>query len=196
MKPKNWLQRHNKDFYVKKAKKEGYLSRASFKLIEIEQKFKIISNSEKILELGSSPGGWSQVICDFNKKASIYSFDILDMHFKHPQIIFYKKNFLKFDFRILNEKYDLILSDIAPNTIGHQSTDHLRLISLIEEIIYIVENFTKINGNFVLKILKGSQYKEIYNRIKKRFKKISNFKPKSSRIKSSEVYIVAEKFIV
>ena len=66
MKSKNWLQRHNKDIYVKKAKKEGYLSRAAFKLIEIEQKFKIISNSKKILELGSSPGGWSQVICNFN----------------------------------------------------------------------------------------------------------------------------------
>ena len=196
MKSKNWLQRHNKDIYVKKAKKEGYLSRAAFKLIEIEQKFKIISNSKKILELGSSPGGWSQVICNFNKHASIYSFDILDMHFKHPQIKFFKENFLEFNFKILNEKYDLILSDIAPNTIGHQSTDHLRIISLIEDTIYIVENYIKINGNFVFKLWKGSQDKIILSRLKKKFKKISNFKPISSRIKSSEIYVVAQGFIV
>ena len=71
MKSKNWLQRHKKDMYVKKAKKEDYLTRSAFKLIEIEKKFKIISNSKQILELGSSPGGWSQVLCNINKKSSL-----------------------------------------------------------------------------------------------------------------------------
>ena len=88
MKTKNWLQKHQQDIYVKKAKKEGYLTRASFKLIEIEKKFKFISNSNHILELGSSPGGWSQVICNINKKATIHAFDILEMKFKHSHHTF------------------------------------------------------------------------------------------------------------
>ena len=196
MRSQDWLQRQKKDVYVKRAKKEGYLSRAAFKLIEIEKKFKLISKPKKILELGSSPGGWSQVICNYNQHASIYSFDILDMQFKHPQVIFFKKDFLKFKFENLNERYDLILSDIAPNAVGHQSTDHLRIISLIENIICIVENYIQKNGNFVFKLWNGSQDKVILSQIKKNFKKISSFKPDSSRINSSEIYIVAERFIV
>jgi len=195
MKSKNWLERQKKDSYVKRAKKEGYLSRSAFKLIEIENKYKIIRNSNSILELGSAPGGWSQVICNLNKKVSIHAFDILDMKFKHPQIKFFKKNFLEFDIESLQEKYDLVLSDIAPNTIGHKSTDHLRIISLIESIIYKIENIIQLNGNFVFKIWKGSQDKIIYDQLKKKFKKISGFKPNSSRKKSSEIYYVAQKYI-
>ena len=125
-----------------------------------------------------------------------YAFDIIDMHFKNSQIKFFKENFLEFDFNTLNEKYDLVLSDLAPNTVGHQSTDHLRIISLIEETIYIVENNIKSNGNFVFKLWKGSHDNIILSKIKSKFKKISNFKPQSSRSRSSEIYIVAEKFIV
>ena len=149
---------------------------------------------KKILELGSSPGSWSQVICNFNKYASIHAFDILDMRFKNSQIKFFKENFMEFNFISLNEKYDLILSDLAPNTVGHQSTDHLRIISLIEEMINIVVNNIQLNGNFVFKLLKGSQDKIILSQLKKNFEKISNFKPRSSRSKSSEVYVVAQKF--
>ena len=194
MRSKDWLQRQKLDIYVKRAKQEGYLSRSAFKLLEIEKKFKIISRSEKILELGSAPGGWSQVICNINKNASIHSFDILDMKFKHPQIKFFNENFLKFNFNTLSEKYDLILSDISPNTVGHQSTDHLRIISLIEEMINIVVYNIQLNGNFVFKLLKGSQDKIILSQLKKNFEKISNFKPRSSRSKSSEIYVVAQNF--
>ena len=108
----------------------------------------------------------------------------------------FKENFLEFDFNTLNEKYDLVLSDLAPNTVGHQSTDHLRIISLIEETIYIVEKNIKSNGNFVFKLWKGSHDNIILSKLKNKFKKISNFKPKSSRSRSSEIYIVAERFIV
>ena len=116
------------------------------------------------------------------------------MQFKSSQIKFFKENFLEFDFNTLNEKYDLVLSDLAPNTVGHQSTDHLRIISLIEEMINIVVNNIQLNGNFVFKLLKGSQDKIILSQLKKNFEKISNFKPRSSRSKSSEVYVVAQKF--
>ena len=196
MRSKEWLFRHNKDIYVRNAKKEGYLSRAAYKLIEIENKFKILLNSKNILELGSAPGSWSQVICNFNQFASIHAFDILDMQFKHPQINFFNQDFLKFEFETLKIKYDLVLSDLAPNTIGHKSTDHLRIISLIEEILYIVENHMQINGNLVFKLWKGSQDKIIFNKLKKKFKKISNFKPRSSRIKSSEIYVIAQNFLI
>jgi len=175
MRSQDWLQRQKKDVYIKRAKKEGYLSRAAFKLIEIEEKFKLISKSIKILELGSSPGGWSQVICNYNKHATIYSFDILDMHFKHPRINFFKKNFLEFDFKSLNEKYDLILSDIAPNTLGHKSTDHLRIVRLVEEMIHLVEKNIQLNGNFIFKIWTGTEDKKILSKLKKKFKKITYF---------------------
>ena len=91
MRSKNWLQRHKQDIYVKKAKKEGYLSRAAFKLIEIENKFKIISNSKKVLELGSSPGGWSQVLCEKNNELIIHAFDITVMRYKNKKIQFFQK---------------------------------------------------------------------------------------------------------
>ena len=196
MKSKNWLQRHKKDIYVKKAKKEDYLTRAAFKLIEIEKKFKIISNSKQILELGSSPGGWSQVICDINNKASIHAFDLLAMKFNHENVNFYKQDFFKFDFKSFNKKYDLILSDIAPNTTGHQATDHLRISSFIQEIISILCYIALPNSSFVFKIWKGSEEKYILNQLKKQYRKVSYFKPRSSRNESSEIFIVAENFIV
>ena len=196
MKSKNWLQRHKKDIYVKKAKKEEYLSRSAYKLIEIEKKSKLISNSKQILELGSSPGGWSQVICNINKKASIHAFDLLEMKFSHKNIYFFKKDFLKYDYQSFNQKYDLILSDIAPNTTGHQSTDHLKISSIILEIISILDFIALQNSSFVFKIWKGSEEKYILNQLKKKYKKVSYFKPQSSRKESSEIFIVAENFIV
>ena len=196
MRSKKWLQRNKQDVYVKKAKKEDYLTRAAFKLIEIEKKFKIITNSKLILELGSSPGGWSQVICNLNKKASIHAFDILEMKFKNPQVKFFKLNFFKFNFKSFNIKYDLILSDMAPNTIGHQSTDHLRIASIIQDIISLLEDIALPKSNFIFKIWKGSEEKNILNQLKKQYETVSYYKPSSSRTESSEIFIVAENFIV
>ena len=194
MKSKNWLQRHNKDIYVKKAKKEEYLSRSAFKLIEIEKKFKLISNSKQILELGSSPGGWSQVICNINKKASIHAFDLLEMKFSHKNINFLRQDFLKYDFKSFNNKYDLILSDIAPNTTGHQSTDHLRIASMLFDIIEHLEKVLVTDGAFITKIWKGSEEKAIINQLKKKFKSVSYFKPDSSRKDSAEIFIISRNF--
>ena len=196
MKSKNWLQRHKKDMYFKKAKKEDYLTRSAFKLIEIEKKFKIISNSKQILELGSSPGGWSQVICNINKNASIHAFDLLEMKFSHKNINFFRQDFLKFNFKSFNQKYNLILSDIAPNTTGHQLTDHLKITSIIQEIIYILDYIALENSSFIFKIWKGAEEKNILNKLKEQYEKVSYYKPSSSRNESSEIFIVAENFIV
>ena len=195
MQSNKWLSRQDKDHYVQKAKKIGFVSRSAFKLIEIENKFNLIVKSINILELGSSPGGWSQVVCEINKKAKIDAFDLLDMRYTNKNITFYKKDFMEFDFEILDKKYDLILSDIAPNTIGHQSTDHLRIVSLIEDIILILKKIAQINSNFIFKIWKGSEEKKLIKTLKNKFKSISYYKPKSSRNESSEIFIVACGFI-
>ena len=187
--------RNLQDHYFKEAKRNGYRSRAAYKLIEIDEKKTIFKKGYFVLDLGSAPGSWSQVICNINKKVTIHAFDILEMKFKHPQIKFFKKNFLEYNFKSQNEKYDLIISDVAPNTIGHQSTDHLRIISLIESMIDVIESIIQPNGNFICKIWNGSQDKIILSQLKKMFRKISNFKPNSSRNESNEMYIIAQGFL-
>jgi len=195
MRSKEWLARQKRDVYTIKAKNKGYVSRASYKLIEIDKKFKFISSSKKILELGSAPGGWSQVIIDLNKNIKVHAFDLLDMKFNHPNLIFYKEDFIKYDYKKLKDKFDLILCDIAPNTTGHQSTDHLKISSLIEEIILILEKISLPSSSFVFKIWKGSEEYRIINLLKKMYNKVSYFKPKSSRSESSEIFIVAQEYI-
>ena len=195
MKSKDWLNRQKRDFYVKQAKKQGYLSRAAYKLIEIEKKFNILTNSKKILEFGAAPGGWSQVALEVNPKIEITAIDILDLKINHPQINFYKDDFLNFNYNQKENYYDLILSDIAPNTTGHQSTDHLRIASMLFDIIELLEKVLVTEGSFITKIWKGSEEKEIINQLKKKFKFVSYFKPDSSRKDSAEIFIVSRNFI-
>ena len=195
MKSKEWLDRQNRDFYVKKAKKIGYVSRSAYKILEIEKKFKLINNSKNILELGSAPGGWSQVVFELKDSVKMYAFDLLDMKFNHPNMKFIKENFLTYDYSKIPHKFDLILSDIAPNTTGHQTTDHLRMSSIIEDIISVLDLIALPSSSFVFKIWKGSEEIDIINKLKKKYKKVSYFKPQSSRTKSSEIFIVAQKFI-
>ena len=163
MKSKDWLNRQKRDFYVKKAKKQGYLSRAAYKLIEIENKFHILTNSKTILEFGAAPGGWSQVALEINPKIEITAIDILDLKINHPQINFYKDDFLNFDYNKKENYYDLILSDIAPNTTGHQSTDHLRIATMLFDIIELLDKILITKGSFITKIWKGSEEQKIIN---------------------------------
>ena len=194
MKSKNWVNRQKNDQFVKKAKQLGYINRAAFKLEEIEQKYKIIENSKEILELGSSPGGWTQVILNYNSKTNITCFDLLDMKINNQRIAFYREDFLKFNFTNLKNKFDLVLSDVAPNTTGHQSTDHLRISQLIYEVIDRLEIILKKQGSFIFKIWKGEEEKEIIYMLKKIFDKVEYFKPKSSRQESSEIFIISRGF--
>ncbi len=194
MKSKDWLNRQKRDFYVKKAKKQGYLSRAAYKLIEIENKFHILTNSKTILEFGAAPGGWSQVTLEINPKIEITAIDILDLKINHPQINFYKDDFLNFNYDKKENYYDLILSDIAPNTTGHQSTDHLRIATMLFDIIELLDKVLITDGSFITKIWKGSEEKEIINQLKKKFKFVSYFKPDSSRKDSAEIFIVSRNF--
>lgn len=194
MKSKNWVNRQKNDQFVKKAKQLGYINRAAFKLEEIEQKYKIIEHSKEILELGSSPGGWTQVILNYNSKTNITCFDLLDMKINNQRIAFYREDFLKYNFTNLKNKFDLVLSDVAPNTTGHQSTDHLRISQLIYEVIDRLEIILKKQGSFIFKIWKGEEEKEIIKMLKKIFDKVEYFKPKSSRQESSEIFIISRGF--
>ena len=194
MKSKNWVNRQKNDQFVKKAKQLGYINRAAFKLEEIEQKYKIIEHSREILELGSSPGGWTQVILNYNSKTNITCFDLLDMKINNQRIAFYREDFLKYNFTNLKNKFDLVLSDVAPNTTGHQSTDHLRISQLIYEVIDRLEIILKKQGSFIFKIWKGEEEKEIIKMLKKIFDKVEYFKPKSSRQESSEIFIISRGF--
>ena len=194
MKSKNWLQRNHKDIYVKKAKEAGYLSRAAYKLIDIENKYKLIRKSNNLLEIGSSPGSWTQIIYEKNKTLKVTAFDLIDMKFKNKNLNFIQKDIFKFNFNLFEDKFDLILSDIAPNTSGHKNTDHLRIISMITKIIDNLHLLLIPNGNFVFKIWKGSEEKDLLILLQNFFYKIEYFKPKSSRQDSSEIYIIAMNF--
>ena len=194
MKSKDWLNRQKNDFYVKKARKHGYLSRAAYKLIEIDKKFNVLKQSNKLFEFGAAPGGWSQVALEVNPKIQITAIDLLELKINHPQITFYKEDFLQFNFDKVKKNFDLILSDIAPNTTGHKSTDHLRLSSILFDIINILDQVLIKNGVFVAKIWKGSEEREIINILKKKFDQVSYYKPDSSRKDSVEIFIIAKNF--
>ena len=195
MKSKEWIDRQKRDFFVKKAKKSGYVSRAAFKLLEIDKKFNLISKAENILEFGSAPGGWSQAVFEINKKVKMHAFDLLDMKFNHPNLNFLKEDFINFDYSQFYKKFDLIISDIAPNTIGHKSTDHLRIISMIEDIIVILDEISLPQSSFICKIWKGSEESNIIKLLKLRYEYVNYYKPKSTRNESSEIFIVANKFM-
>ena len=194
MKSKDWLNRQKNDFYVKKARKQGYLSRSAYKLIEIDNKFNILKQSHKIFEFGAAPGGWSQVSLEINPKLQITAIDLLELKINHPQIKFYREDFLKFNYDKIEKSFDLVLSDIAPNTTGHQSTDHLRLSSMIFDIIEIIDQLMITGGVFVTKIWKGSEEKEIIKILKNKFNDVSYFKPDSSRKDSVEIFIIAKNY--
>ena len=154
-----------------------------------------IVKSNNVLEFGSSPGSWTQVILKKNPKIIVFAFDLLDMKFAHENINFFKKDFIKYNFKNIKNKFDLILSDLAPNTVGHKSTDHLKISNLINNIINILDLIANFNSNLVIKILKGSEETSIINKLNKNYKTVSYFKPESSRKDSSEIYIVGQKFI-
>ena len=196
MKSKDWLNRQKRDHFVKKAKKKGYLSRAAFKLVEIENKYKVIEKSKYVLEFGASPGGWSQVVLEVNPRIKITALDVLDFKLNHPNVFFHKEDYLNFNYDKLKKNFDLILSDIAPNTTGHQSTDHLRISNMIFDIIKILDKILAKNGVFICKIWKGSEEKELIKTLKSKFNTVSYFNPESSRKDSSEIFIVAINFLI
>ena len=192
-KNKNWLTKKNKDWYFRNSKIFGYKSRSAFKLIEMNKKFNFIKNNTYILDLGSSPGGWSQVASRKIIKGKILAVDIKPMD-KLRNVDFLigdinsqetqKKMFNYFDRRV-----DVILSDMAVNTSGNKNLDSFRTGELCLNAMNFASKLLAQNGVFLSKLFMGSIFEEIKKRAKKCFKKVVIYKPLSSKKESKEVYI-------
>ncbi|QZD87334.1 RlmE family RNA methyltransferase [Qipengyuania psychrotolerans] len=193
-----WLQRQLNDPYVKQAKADGYRSRAAYKLIELDEKFGLLRNATRVVDLGIAPGGWSQVVRKVKPKASIVGIDLLPTEPIEGVTIF-EMDFMDDDApRILEEamggKADLVMSDMAANTVGHKQTDHLRTMGLVEAgAWFAVENLDK-DGTFIAKVLAGGTDKDLLDLLKKHFKTVKHAKPPASRKDSSEWYVIAQGF--
>lgn len=191
-----WLQRQLNDPYVEEARKQGYRSRAAFKLIEIDKKLKLLKPGMKVLDLGAAPGGWSQVAAE--KGCEIVALDLLAMD-PVPGVHFIQMDFLDDAAPdVLKEALagpaDLVLSDIAPNTTGHKQTDHLRIMAAVEAAYYFATEVLKPGGTFIAKVFQGGAQNTLLAQMKKDFSKIRHIKPPASRKESSEQYLVASGF--
>jgi len=194
-----WLERQLNDPYVALARQKGFRSRASFKIMEIDEKFKIFKRGYKVLDLGCAPGGWSQVASVKVGRDNILALDILPVQpISNVKII--QQDFLAqgAEERILkemnNEKYDVVMSDMAANTTGNRSVDHIRTSALVEEAFNFSIKVLKDGGSFIAKVFQGGTEPELFNRMKLNFKTVKHFKPDSSRKESVEMYVVAQGF--
>ncbi len=194
-----WLSRHINDPFVIAATKDGYRSRAAYKLLEIERKFRVIQNARIVLDIGCAPGSWMQIVRALSPKAVIIGVDLQIVDPIEGCILIhgdFTSNAIQSEImkKIAdNEAIDLILSDMAANSSGNTSVDHLRIIQLAEEVVNFALHCLAIDGTVVIKLLKGGQESTIYALLKSCFKKVSYIKPKASYNNSSEIYLVAQK---
>jgi 23S rRNA (uridine2552-2'-O)-methyltransferase len=192
-----WLERHINDPYVHKAQREGYRSRAAYKLKEIDEKYKFLKTGLSVVDLGSAPGGWCQVAIE-KKCAPIVAIDLLEMdHF--PEVTFLQMDFTDGEAptklkQAIGGKADVVLSDMAPNTTGHRQTDHIRIIGLVEMAYEFALEILKPNGVFLCKVFQGGTETILLNRIKKDFATVRHVKPPASRQESAEAYLLATGF--
>jgi 23S rRNA (uridine2552-2'-O)-methyltransferase len=194
-KSKNWITRQFNDPYTKLAKQKGYKSRSAFKLIEINNKFKFLKNNLNILDLGSAPGGWSQVCADINKNGKNLSIDILNMEII-DNIFFYKKDFNDSDFLdFINDffkrnKVDIVLSDMAVNTTGNKDLDAIKTNAIALDVVNLSKLILKTKSALLVKIFSGKDENILIKNAKELFKKIERIKPDSSRKESREMYLL------
>ena len=193
-KSRTWVIKQHRDQFFKKAKVLGFRSRAAFKLLEINKKFNFIKKNSNLLDLGSTPGGWSQVASKIITSGKILAIDIISMK-EIKNVLFLKDNFLDKKsqekiFKTLGSKIDVIISDMAENTTGNKSIDSIRTNNLCSEVI----NFSLIalnkKGTLICKLFMGEDFLEVKNLAKNNFKKVDFFKPESSRSESKETYII------
>ena len=192
---KNWITRQFNDPYTKLAKQKGYRSRSAFKLIEINNKFKFLKNNLNILDLGSAPGGWSQVCADINKNGKNLSIDILNME-TIDNIFFYKKDFNDSDFLdFINDffkrnKVDIVLSDMAVNTTGNKDLDAIKTNAIALDVVNLSKLILKKKSTLLVKIFSGKDENILIKNAKELFKDIERIKPDSSRKESREMYLL------
>ena len=193
-----WLERQLNDPYVKQAKAEGYRSRAAYKLTELDERFGLVRGAKRVVDLGIAPGGWSQVVRKRAPKAAIVGIDLLETEpLEGVEILL--MDFMAEDapgrlIEALGGAPDLVLSDMAANTVGHKQTDHLRTMALVEAAAWFAVETLEVGGAFVAKVLAGGTDKDLLDLLKKHFRTVKHAKPPASRKGSSEWYVVAQGF--
>jgi 23S rRNA (uridine2552-2'-O)-methyltransferase len=193
-----WLERQLNDPYVKRAKAEGYRSRAAYKLIELDDRFHFLKGAERVVDLGIAPGGWTQVVRQRVPKATVVGIDLLETDPIEGATILLM-DFLAEDApkklrEALGGDADIVLSDMAANTVGHPQTDHLRTMALVEAGLEFAGEVLKPGGSYVAKVLAGGADNSLVAELKRRFTTVKHAKPPASRKGSSEWYVVAQGF--
>jgi 23S rRNA (uridine2552-2'-O)-methyltransferase len=193
-----WLERQLNDPYVRRAKAEGYRSRAAYKLIELDERFGLLKGAMRVIDLGIAPGGWTQVVRKLAPRAKVVGIDLLPTDPIDGAII------LQMDFmddaapgllaEELGGRADIVLSDMAANTVGHPQTDHLRTMALVEAAADFAGAVLRPGGAFVAKVLAGGADNQLVALLKRMFATVKHAKPPASRKDSSEWYVIAQGF--
>ena len=198
---KLWLERQLNDPYVAKAKREGYRSRAAFKLIEIDDKYRFLKPGMTVVDLGAAPGGWSQIAArrvGSPEKGKVIAIDLLEMG-EIPGVAFAQLDFLDADapdklLAMMGGRADVVMSDMAGNTTGHRKTDQLRIIGLVEAAALFASEVLNPGGAFLAKVFQSGAEAELLTQLKRDFASVRHVKPASSRQDSSERYVLAMGF--
>ena len=193
-KSRTWVIKQHRDQFFKKAKVLGYRSRAAFKLLELNKKFNFIKKNSNLLDIGSTPGGWSQVASKIITNGKILAIDITPME-KLDNVLFLNNDFSKESVQnkileTFKDKIDVIVSDMAENTTGNKTVDSIRTNSLCTDVINFSLKALTNKGSLVCKLFMGEDFLEVKNLAKKNFKNVDFFKPESSRSESKETYII------
>ncbi len=193
---KRWIRNKKKDYYYKKAKTENYRSRASYKLKQLNRKFRIIKKGDRVLELGSAPGGWTQVAREIvGKEGLIVAVDIEKMEplgYRNVEVIqgdFTQEETIE-KIKEITPYFDVVISDASPNISGVWDIDHFRSIYLCEKVLDIAERFLRPGGNMLFKVFQGEGIEELRAKVKERFKYVKFSKPRASRSGSAEIYVI------
>ena len=196
---RTWLERQIRDPYVARAKREGFRSRAAYKLAEIDDKYRLLKSGTRVVDLGAAPGGWSEIAARrVGAGGRVLAIDILDM--KPIAGV----EFLKLDFLdatapqrlkdLLGGQADLVLSDMAANATGHRQTDHLRIMALAEAAAHFAREVLAPGGSFLCKVLQGGTEAALLAELKRDFASVKHVKPPASRSDSAELYLLARGF--
>ncbi|WP_338662453.1 RlmE family RNA methyltransferase [Pararoseomonas sp. SCSIO 73927] len=194
-----WLQRQLNDPYVKAAKAAGWRSRAAFKIIELDERFKLFRPAQRVVDLGAAPGGWTQVaVKRVGERGKVVALDILPMDPVPGAIVlqgdFNEESAEQAVLDALDGTADLVISDIAPNTTGHNATDHLRILALVELAADFARRVLTPGGAFVAKAFQGGTERELLAALKRDYATVRHAKPPASRKGSAEMYVVAQGF--
>lgn len=194
-----WLERQLNDPYVKRAKAEGYRSRAAYKLLELDEKFGLLKGVKAVVDLGIAPGGWSQVVRRRSPKARVAGIDLLSTD-PIDGVSILQMDFMAEDAparlrdAIGTDDVDLVMSDMAANTVGHPQTDHLRTMALVEAGMEFATEVLRPGGAYVAKVLAGGADNKLVAELKRHFTTVKHAKPPASRKDSSEWYVIAQGF--